>query len=106
MYEILKQHENLGERIISVKELKEMPGINPKEYARYGNFKIHVLDVCQKALEEHTDIKYTYEATGKKGKNGKISNLKFMIFKNTGYKDQLSLKVYCPTRYGNNYEQK
>lgn len=94
MYEILKQYENLGERIISIKELKEMLGINAKEYARYGNFKIHVLDVCKKALEEHTDIKYTYEPTGKKGKNGKILHLKFTIFKNTGYKDQLSLTEF------------
>lgn len=94
MYEILKQYENLGERIIFVKELKELLGINANEYVRYGNFKIHVLDVCQKALEEHTDIKYTYEPTGKKGKNGKILSLKFTIFKNTGYRDQLSLDEF------------
>lgn len=91
MYEILKQYERIGVRIISVKELKELLGISAKEYPRYGDFKTHVLDVCQKALEEGTDIKYEYEPTGKKGKSGKILTLKFTIEKNTDYKDRLML---------------
>lgn len=66
MYEVLKQYESVGERIISVRELKELLGIYTKEHACYGNFKIHILNVCQKALEKHTDIKYTYKPTGKK----------------------------------------
>lgn len=94
MYEVLKQYEKIGERIISVKELRELLGIASKEYPRYGDFKMHVLDVCQRALEENTDIKYTYEPNGKKGKSGKILSLKFTISKNGNHKDQLSLNEF------------
>lgn len=94
MYEILKQYEYIGERIISVKELRELLGIRAKEYARYGDFKVHVLDVCQKALDENTDIRYEYEPTGKKGKGGKVLYLRFAIYKNTRYHDQLTLNEF------------
>jgi len=91
MYELLKQYERIGERILKIEELKELLGIGLKEYPRFGDFKVKVLDSCRAALEEHTDIKFTYEPTGKKGRGGKIFYLKFTIFKNNNYKDQLML---------------
>lgn len=94
MYEILKQYEKIGERIISIDELKELLGITKTDYERYNNLKIHVLNVCQEALKQHTDIKFTYEPTGKKGKGGKILFLKFTIQKNKDYIDQLSLAEF------------
>ncbi len=94
MYEILKQYEFVGERIISVDDLKELMGINKKEYLLFNNFKTKVLEVCQKALAENTDIKFTYEPSGKRGNGGKIINLKFTITKNTSYVDQLTLDEF------------
>lgn len=94
MYEILKQYEKLGERIISVDELKELLGISLKEYSRYGDFKTDVLEVCRKSLEINTDIKFTFEPTGKKGRGGKIIYLKFVIQNNENYVDQLSLDEF------------
>ena len=94
MYEILKQYEKTGERILPVQELKELLGINANDYARYGDFKTHVLTVCQRALAEYTDIKYTFEPTGKKGKGGKVLTLKFTIEKNTDYTDRISLNEF------------
>lgn len=91
MYEILKQYEKLGERIISIGELKELLGLNKSDYPRYDNFRTKVLDVCKEALEASTDIKFTYEPAGKRGKGGKVYNLKFSIFHNENYVDQLSL---------------
>jgi plasmid replication initiation protein len=87
MYEILKQYESIGGRIVSVNELKELLGINAKAYPRFGDFKTWVLDVCQKALEENTDIKFTYGPIGKRGKGGKILTLRFEIVKNEKYVD-------------------
>jgi len=98
MYEILKQYEKALERVVSVNELKDLLGIGQEEYARYGDFRTHVLDVCKMALEENTDIKYTYEPTGKKGKGGKILNLKFSIKKNENFMDQLSLAGFIEQR--------
>ena len=91
MYEILKQYEKIGFRILSVDELKEKLGLAKTEYPRFGDFKNRVLDACQQALAEHTDITFTFESYGKRGKGGKVLYLKFNIQKNDNYVDQLSL---------------
>ncbi|MEM1486444.1 replication initiation protein (plasmid) [Oscillospiraceae bacterium PP1C4] len=94
MYEILKQYEKTGCRIIMVSELRELLGIGKTEYPRFGDFKNRVLDACQKALADYTDISFTYEPYGKKGAGGKILSLKFNIFKNEDYVDQLTLDEF------------
>lgn len=94
MYEILKQYERVGERIVTVAELKELLGIDKKDYARYNNFRLEVLDVCQRALVENTDITFTYEPTGKRGRGGKVISLKFTIQKNENHVDRLSLEEF------------
>jgi len=94
MYEILKQYEKIGSRVLSVEELKELLGIEKSEYTLFNNFKKWVLDACQQALKEHTDIKFSYEPYGKKGKGGKILFLKFIIEKNSNYVDQLTLEMF------------
>lgn len=91
IYEILKQYERIGYRILTVEKLREMIGIDKKQYKVYKDFRKYVLDVCQKAIEENTDIKFTYEPYGKKGKGGKILEIKFNIFRNDQYQDQLTL---------------
>jgi hypothetical protein len=93
MYEILKQYEKIKEKslILSIDEIKERLGIGKNEYPRYGDFKYRVLDSCQKALQENTDIKFTYEPYGKRGKGGKVLVLKFYIEKNEGYSRQITL---------------
>jgi hypothetical protein len=90
-YEILKQFEKIGERIITIERLRERLGFNSKEYPRYHDFKRYVLDVCQEALEKYTDLKFTYEPYGKRGPGGKILALKFTITKNADFVDQLTL---------------
>jgi len=91
MYELLKQFEGIGYRIISIDEIKEYLGIEQTQYPLYSVFKRDVLDVCQKALAEKTDIKYTYE-TIKKGR--KVDKIKFYIVKNKGYNKQLRIEDF------------
>ena len=98
MYEILKQYEKIGTRVVGVEELKELLGIEKVEYPRFGDFKIYVLNACQQALQENTDIRFTYEPHGKKGKGGKILFLKFTIEKNTDHVDQLTLYEFIEER--------
>ena len=87
MYEILKQYEYIGKREIEVKELQELLGVN---YTRWDRFKAKVLDSCQQALKDTTDICFTYER-GKTGTGGKWLTIIFHISKNTDYVDQLTL---------------
>lgn len=91
MYEILKQYEKVGTRVLSIEELRNLLGIENHEYKRFGDFKTKVLDACKQALFESTDIKFTYEPYGQKGRGGKILFLKFIIQKNVDYVDQLTL---------------
>ena len=90
MYEILKQYEKLGKREIEVNKLQELLGVN---YARWDRFKAKVLDNCQKALKEVTDICYTYER-GKTGAGGKWLTIIFYIKKNNDYIDPLTLDEF------------
>lgn len=93
MYEILKQYEGLGKRELTIAELRELLGIGKNEYDRWDNFKRKVLDSCQQALKETTDICYTYER-GKTGKGGKWLTIIFRIQKNEDHIDQLTLDEF------------
>lgn len=93
MYEILKQYEYLGKREMKVTELRELLAINPKEYPRWERFRTRVLDSCQQALSENTDITYTYER-GKTGNGGKWLTIIFHISKNPKFVDKLSLNEH------------
>ena len=94
MYEILKQYENIGYRIIQIDELRNLLGIDKNEYPRFGDFRIRVLEACQQALANHTDIKFTYAPHGKRGQRGRILYLKFTIEENKDYKNQLTLDTF------------
>ncbi|MCM1009049.1 MAG: replication initiation protein [Ruminococcus flavefaciens] len=96
MYEILKQYESLGNRELTIAELRELIGISKNEYSGrtgWSDFKKYVLDSCQQALKESTDICYTYER-GKVGKGGKWLSVVFHISKNADYVDQLTLEEF------------
>ena len=94
MYELLKQYEYIGKREISVLELRELLGIASNEYPRWERFRTKVLDSCQKALAENTDICFTYEKGKSGGRGGKWLTIIFHIKKNENYADCLSLKDF------------
>ena len=96
MYEILKQYEGLKKRELSVEELRELLGIAKNEYSGrtgWSDFKKKVLDSCQQALAENTDITYTYER-GKAGNGGKWLTIIFYIKENPKFVDKLSLNDF------------
>ena len=100
MYEILKQYENIGKREISVTELREMLGIAKNEYGRWERFKVRVLDSCQQALKETTDICYTYKR-GKVGRGGKWLTIVFYIKPNTQHTPPITLDEFIETQPNN-----
>ena len=81
----------------SLEEIKGILGLDPHIHSRWERFRTCVLDACQKALTEYTDIKFTYEPIRKgigKGVGRKITHVKFAIKKNKGHADQLSLEDF------------
>ena len=97
MYELLKQHEFQGKFEISVKELREYLYIPDNAYTRLLDFRHRILDSCQKALEENTNIRYTYER-GKVGNRGKWLTIIFHIYKNTKYKNPMELQEFIDSQ--------
>lgn len=93
MYEILKQYEKIGERKMTLPELRDRLGLSENEYPRWNNFKTRVIDSCQVALEEHTDIKFTYELI-KSGRGNSIIGIRFFIEENKKHKDVLGLMEF------------
>jgi len=105
MYEILKQYEYRGVRIISVIELKSLLGIDEKEYLKFNDFKKGVLNACQQALKEKTDIYFTYEPYARSGRGGRIQSLRFTIAKNVDYKNLIKLEEFIEAGIIENIKQ-
>ncbi len=93
IYEILKQYEKLGERTVELRDLREYLSIKKDEYLVWYDFSSKVLKVAQKAIAENTDIKFEYEGI-RYGR--KVAAVKFLIYKNDGYKDKLQLSGWLP----------
>lgn len=91
MYELLKQYERAGSRKIALKDLREYLGIKADEYPRWDRFKDRVLNACQQALAESTDIKFEYTPIKV---SGKTTGVEFRISKNKDYVDQLTLDEF------------
>ena len=98
MYEILKQHEREKKFEIKMLELRELLGIAPNQYQQLERFRTRVIDSCQKALAENTDICFTYER-GKTGPHGKWLTIVFNICKNKNYKDPIALENFINIRH-------
>ena len=91
MYELLKQYEKIGVRVVSLNDLKELLGMKKSDYPRYNNFRACVLNICQEALEAYTDIRFTYEPIKQNGRGRQVIAVKFIISRNDNYADPLSL---------------
>lgn len=61
LYELLKQYENIGERIFNIDDLKMKLGIDKAQYQLYGHFKAKVLNVALKEVNDKTDITFGFE---------------------------------------------
>lgn len=94
LYELLKQYEKIGERTISLPDLRAYLSIGKDEYPVWSVFARDVLKVAQKSLREKTDICFDYEPI-RKGR--KVIAVAFAIKKNRDFVDQLEIDSFLPT---------
>lgn len=88
MFEILKQYEAVGKRIIDLEDLRRMVGTTvenqdktvTKDYEQYGHFKSRVILPAQKELKAKTDIYFEFKEI-RKGHS--VSQIEFTILPNT-----------------------
>jgi len=61
LYELAKQYQSIGKRKFQTDELRELLGLEKGELRRWSDFKRKVLDIAQREINRHTDIKIRYE---------------------------------------------
>jgi plasmid replication initiation protein len=61
VYDLLKQYQSVGNRTISLPDLRDMLEIKKHEYPRYADFRHRVLEVAQREINEKTDIAFEFE---------------------------------------------
>lgn len=95
IYELLKQYEGFNRptkcREFDIEELKEYLGIEPNEYKRFYDFERWVLKVAIKEINQHTDIKASYEKI-KEGR--RIARVKFTVKYVMAEANELASQLY------------
>lgn len=82
LYEVLISWRSTGKTpMIRVDKLRSMIGLGEDEYERMSNFKSRVLDYSIKQINEHTDIKVSYEQH-KQGRTITGFTFRFKVKKN------------------------
>ena len=61
LYELCKQYQNIGKRKFQIDELRELLGLEKGELKQWIHFKERVLNIAQREINKHTDIKIKYE---------------------------------------------
>ena len=78
VYELLKQYEKIGSRSFTVEDLKLALDIGKKQYQKYANFKIGVLNVAKNEINSNTDISFSFKEIKT---IRKVTSIKFFIKK-------------------------
>jgi len=67
IYELLKQYENIGSRVFNLDELQDLLKV-PVSYRVWRDFVKRVLEPAKKEINQHSDIKISYDPvkTGRK----------------------------------------
>lgn len=104
MYLFLKERQFLKEPpIVELGEIRKALGLNKDQYTAWRDFRRAVLEPCQTALSERTDLKFAFEPI-KKGRGGKIVAIKLIIENNNNYVDQLTLDEFIGSQFEPEYE--
>lgn len=81
LYELLKQYENIGFRLISINELRTILDINKSQYPQYANLKQKVITEAIKEINKNTDL-YINKNYEEFKENRKVTSIKFIIKSN------------------------
>lgn len=76
LYELLKQYEGIGSRLITIENLRIGLDIEKEQYPKYSNLKQKVINVAQNEINSKTDIAFDFEET-KTGR--KVTSIRFYI---------------------------
>ena len=81
IYELLKQYQDIGERVLSLEKIKDCCGVREK-LLKYSDFEKKLLLISQREINEKSDIHIEFERIKP---FRKIEGIKFIITKNKAY---------------------
>jgi plasmid replication initiation protein len=81
IYELLKQYQDIVERVLSLEEIKDCCGVRDK-LKQYIHFEKKLLLTAQREINEKSDIHFEFERIKP---SRKIVGIKFIISKNKAY---------------------
>ena len=81
IYELLKQYQDIGERTLTIDEIKECCGVKDK-LNKYDHFEKKLILIAQREINEKSDIHIEFERIKP---SRKIEGIKFIISKNKAY---------------------
>jgi len=79
LYELFKQYENIGHRVIAIDNLRNVLDIDKKQYPKYANLKQKVINVALKEINSNTDLLIEFEELKE---IRKVTSIKFYITSN------------------------
>lgn len=79
VYELLKQYQKIGYRVLSIDDIRGLFELQPTEYVRYNDFKRFVIVQAQKEINDKTDICFDFEELKEKRK---VISIRFIIKSN------------------------
>jgi plasmid replication initiation protein len=82
IFELLKQYELIGNREISLKDLREYCGIDSDKYKKFNDLKKRVIESAKEEINEKTDILIGYEEVKTARR---VTSIRFSIKRNPGY---------------------
>lgn len=81
IYELLKQYQDIGERTLTIEEIKKCCGVDDR-LKTYPNFEKKILLIAQREINEKSDIHFEFE---RQKHVRKIAAIRFIISKNKDY---------------------
>ncbi|WP_297430061.1 replication initiation protein [Clostridium sp.] len=88
LYELLKQYENIGYRVISIDNLRIIFDINKDQYPKYANLKQKVINIAVNEINKNSDLSIEFEEL-KDGR--KVISIKFIIKSNSNSKNETAI---------------
>lgn len=76
----MKQYEAIGERTLTIEEIRELLMIDNNKYQKYSHLKVKVIQKAIEEINKYSDIKIKLEKEEKEGK--KVVGLVFSINRN------------------------
>jgi len=98
LYELFKQYEGIGHRVLNIDALRDSLNINKDQYPKYANLKQKVINVAVKEINANTDLLVAYNEIKEVRK---IVSVQFIIRKKDKGQTEIAATSNVPIFFNN-----